>query len=80
MDCVEIVSVDLTAPSNGQTALKVTLKRGDDLVTADGVVDWEDDYADDETFDLWVEAAAEEEEGFAAILVDGDRTIMLGKM
>ena len=56
------------------TTVKVTLKRGNDYAICNGVFIWEDYLADDETFDNWVECAMDGEEGYAAIIEEGDET------
>lgn len=42
----------------------VTLQRGTQQVTCDGILIWEDEMADDDTFDMWVECAEYGEEGY----------------
>jgi len=55
--------------------VNVTLRRGNDFASCDGILIWEDEYADD-CFDEWVECAMAGEAGYTAMLVEGDNTVM----
>ena len=61
--------------TSGST-VNVTLQRGDDFASCDGILIWEDELVDDEVFDEWVELAMAGEEGYGAMLVEGDSTVM----
>jgi len=43
--------------------VKVTLRRGKEIASCDGILIWEEEYADD-CFDEWVECAMAGEEGY----------------
>lgn len=55
--------------------VNVTLRRGEDLATCNGILIWEEQYAE-ECFDEWVECAVAGEEGYSAMLVEGNKTVM----
>jgi hypothetical protein len=76
---VKVVSVEAAgyykdAYVSGST-VKVTLQRGGDFATCDGMLIWEEEYAED-CFDEWVECAVAGEVGYTAMLVEGDKTVM----
>ena len=75
MQKVEVVSVEdagyyASEYASGST-VKVTLKRGNDFATCDGILIWEEEMADD-CFDEWVECAVAGEEGYTAMLFEND--------
>ncbi len=67
IESVTIGSVDGT--------VKVALRRGGDVAVCDGILIWESELVDDELFDEWVAFAKAGEEGYAAAIVEGDRTV-----
>lgn len=64
---VEVISVeDAGYYSSGYTSgstVKVTLARDGEFVTCDGILIWEEEFAE-EAFDEWVECALAGEEGY----------------
>lgn len=58
------------------STVRVTLVRGEDFATCNGIVIWEDEYVDDDLFDEWVACAVAGEEGYTAMLVEGDETVL----
>ena len=44
--------------------VKVTLRRGDEFASCDGIVIWEEEDADDYLFDEWTECAQAGVEGY----------------
>ena len=67
LDKVEVVSVEDAgfysgAYTSGST-VKVTLRRGDEVASCDGILIWEEEMAED-CFDEWVELALAGEEGY----------------
>ena len=79
---VEVVSVEDAGYYSDEnisgSTVKVTLRRGDDIVTCDGIVIWEEELADDDCFDEWVGYAMAGEEGYTAMIVEGDKTVIYG--
>jgi hypothetical protein len=63
--------------TSGST-VNVTLKRGEDFATCEGILIWEEEYVGDDLFDEWVAYAVAGEEGYTAILVEGDETVLYG--
>jgi hypothetical protein len=55
--------------------IKVTLQRGGDFASCDGMLIWDEEYAED-CFDEWVECAVAGEVGYTAMLVEGDNTVL----
>jgi hypothetical protein len=55
--------------------VNVTLQRGGDFVSCDSILIWEEEYAED-CFDEWVECAIAGEEGYSAMIGEGDKTVM----
>ena len=79
MQKVKVVSVEdagyyVGAITSGST-VKVTLRRGDDFVSCDGILIWEDADAE-HCFDEWVACAKAGETGYTAMLGEGDKTVM----
>ena len=68
MQVVKIVSVEDAGYYEGElvsgSTVKVTLQRGDEIATCDGILIWGEEMADDGTFDEWVECAIAGEEGY----------------
>ena len=66
-DEVEVVSVEDAGYYVGEytsgSTVKVTLKRGDEIASCDGILIWEEEMAE-EAFDEWVELALAGEEGY----------------
>ena len=79
MQKVEVVSVEAAGYYTGEytsgSTVNVTLQRGGDFASCDGILIWEDEMAD-EAFDEWVACAVEGEEGYTAMLVEAGRTVM----
>lgn len=79
LDTVEIVSVEdagyySSAYASGST-VRVTLQRGGDFASCDGILYWEDSMAE-ECFDEWVACAVEGEEGYTAMIEEEGRTVL----
>ena len=79
---VKVVSVEdagfYSGPYTSGSTVKVTLKRGEDYVDCDSILIWEDELATNELFDEWVECAMNREEGYSAMIVEGDTTVLYG--
>ena len=75
MSKVEIVEVDV-GTEWGMT--KATLKRGNDYATLDGMLYFEEEDADDDLFDEWVDAAMDGVKGYTAMIVEGNTTVLYG--
>ena len=54
--------------ASGST-VKVTLKRGEDFASCDGMLIWEEELAE-EAFDEWTACAVDGEEGYSAMLFE----------
>ena len=70
---VKVVSVEdagyyKSEYASGST-VKVALQRGEDFATCDGMLIWEEEYAED-AFDEWVECAVAGEDGYSAMLFE----------
>lgn len=68
MQKVEVVSVEdagfySDAYTSGST-VKVTLQRGDEIVSCDGILIFEEEQVDSDLFDEWKELALAGEEGY----------------
>jgi hypothetical protein len=67
MQKVEVVSVEDAGYYSSEyisgSTVKVTLARGNEFVTCDGIVIWEEEYAED-AFDEWKDCALAGEEGY----------------
>ena len=66
---VEVISVEdagyySDAYTSGST-VKVTLRRGAETASCDGLLIWEEELADEDTFDEWKELAQAGEEGYS---------------
>jgi len=66
-----------SAYASGNT-VDVTLQRGKDFVRCNGILIFEREQVNNDLFDDWVEAAIEGEEGFTALIVEGDNTVFYG--
>jgi hypothetical protein len=81
MDKVTVVSIEegdyYESEYTSGSTVNVTLKRGEDFASCDGILIWEDEFAE-EAFDEWVELAVAGEEGYTAILVEGNSTVLYG--
>jgi hypothetical protein len=82
MQQVQVVSVEdggwySDAYTSGST-VNVTLQRGADVVSCEGILIWDEDGANDDTFDEWVGYAVDGEEGYTATLVEAGRTVEYG--
>ena len=78
MQNVQVVSVEAaghytSAYASGNT-VKVMLRRGDDFVTCDEILIWDDALADEDLFEEWAACAVAGEKGYSAVLVEGDTT------
>ena len=67
LDKVEVVSVEDAGYYAGEitsgSLVKVTLQRGDEVASCDGILIWEEEMAED-CFDEWAELALAGEEGY----------------
>ena len=68
MNEIEVVSVEdagyySDANASGST-VRVTLQRGNELVECDGILIWDAEMADEDTFEEWKELAESGEEGY----------------
>lgn len=78
---VEVVSVEAagyytSAYASGST-VKVALKRGEDFATCDGILIWEEEYAED-CFDEWLACAVAGEEGYSAMVFENSNYTFYG--
>lgn len=78
MSKIEVISIEEGMPFQGMSTVCVTLKRGNDFATCDGIAIWDEELIDDDMFDEWVSYAMAGEEGFEAMIVEGDKTVMYG--
>ena len=82
LDTVKVVSVEEAGYYSGEytsgSTVKVTLERDGDFATCDGILIWEEELADSDLFDEWVALAVDGEEGYTAMLVEGDETVLYG--
>jgi hypothetical protein len=80
MQKVQIVSVTEGAYYSSEYAsggtVNVTLQRGGDFVSCDGILIFESEQVDNDLFDDWVAAAMEGEEGFSAMIGQGDNVVV----
>jgi hypothetical protein len=79
---VKVVDVEAgeyytSAYASGNT-VNVTLKRGKDFASCNGILIFEREQVNNDLFDDWVAAAMEGEEGFTALIVEGDNTVFYG--
>ena len=66
--CVKEAGSYSDAHVSGGT-VDVTLQRGKLQVTCEGIFIWDDEMADDDTFDMWAECAENGEEGYTVTIV-----------
>ena len=68
LDKVEVVSVEDAGYYSGEytsgSTVKVTLCRGNEVASCDGILIWEEELADSDLFDEWVAMAQAGEEGY----------------
>lgn len=68
MQKVKVVSVEDAGYYSGQftsgSTVKVTLQRGKEVTSCDGILIWEAELADSDLFDEWAELAQAGEEGY----------------
>jgi hypothetical protein len=80
MAAVEVISVEpdgyYSDDNISGSTVKVTMQRGTDLAMCEGIVLWEEEYADSDLFDEWVQCAMNREEGYTAMIEEGDRTVL----
>jgi hypothetical protein len=78
---VEVVSVKdagyYTSEYASGSTVKVTLKRGEDFASCDGMLIWEEELAE-EAFDEWVACAIDGEEGYSAMLFENNNYTFYG--
>lgn len=81
MQKVKVISVEdagyYTSEYTSGSTVKVTLQRGKDVATCDGILIWDEEFAE-EAFDEWVDCAKAGEEGYTAFVVEGNTTAMYG--
>lgn len=69
MATVELVSIEDDGYYTGELAsgplVKVTLRRGNEYVSCDSILTWEEEHMDDSLFDEWAEQAQDDVEGHA---------------
>ena len=67
LDEVVVVSVEdagyYSSEYTSGSTVKVTLQRGNEIASCDGILIWEEEFAE-EAFDEWVELALAGEEGY----------------
>lgn len=83
LDTVEVVSVEaggyyIGGGTSGST-VNVTLQRGEDFASCDGILIWEEELADSDLFDEWVAYAVAGEEGYTAMIVEDGVTTVYGE-
>lgn len=65
---VEVVSIEDAGYYSSEYAsgstVKVTLQRGEEYVTCDGILIWEEEYVGEELFEEWKQYALAGEEGY----------------
>lgn len=84
LDEVVVVSIEdggyyVGEYTSGST-VNVTLQRGEDFASCDGILIWDEDAGEDlnDIFDEWVAMAVDGEEGYTAMLVEGGVSTMYG--
>ena len=82
LDTVEVVSVEAggyyTSEYTSGSTVNVTLQRGGDFASCEGILIWEEEMAD-ECFDEWVAMAVAGEEGYTAMLTEDGVTTTYGE-
>jgi hypothetical protein len=66
-----------SAYASGNT-VDVTLKRGKDFVRCNGILIFERELVNNDLFDEWVAAAREGDEGYTALIAEGNDTVFYG--
>lgn len=82
LDEVVVVSVEaggyyVGGGTSGST-VNVTLQRGEDFASCDGILIWEDELCDSDLFDEWVACAVAGEEGYTAMIVEDGVSTLYG--
>jgi hypothetical protein len=79
MQKVKVVSIEDAGYYMGEgisgSTVNVTLQRGGDFVSCDGILIFEEADIED-YFDEWAECAVAGEAGYSAMLGEGDKTVM----
>ena len=79
MQKVKVVSVEIgsyyTSEYASGSTVNVTLQRGKDFASCEGILIWDEDCADSDLFDEWVAQAMEGTEGYTAMVDEGDITM-----
>jgi hypothetical protein len=78
MQKVKVVSITDAGYYEGEisgSTVNVTLQRGGDFVSCDGILIFEEEDAE-YYFDEWVACAVAGEQGFSAMLGEGDNVVM----
>ena len=82
MQKVKVVSIEAggyysDAYTSGST-VNVTLQRGSDIAICEGILIWDEDAEEDlnDIFDEWVACAVDGEEGYTAMIVEDDETVL----
>ena len=84
LDKVEVVSVEAggyyTSEYTSGSTVNVTLQRGGDFASCDGILIWDEEAEEDlnDLFDEWVAMAVSGEEGYTAMLVEDGVTTLYG--
>lgn len=83
MQQVQVISVEAAGYFSNEhisgSTVKVTLQRGADYAVCDGIVLWEEDDVGDDLFDEWVANAKAGEQGYNAVIVEGNETVLYGE-
>ena len=78
---VKVVSIKEDGYYSGEYTsggtVKVTLQRGNDFASCEGILIWEEELAED-CFDEWVALAMDGEEGYTAIIAEDEGNVMYG--
>lgn len=68
MQTIEVISIEdagfYSSEHMSGSTVKVTLQRGTQFVSCDGILIWEEEYLCDDMFDEWRQYAAAGEEGY----------------
>lgn len=77
---IQVVSIEdagyYTSAYASGSCVTVTLKRNNDYATCAGILIWEEELVSNELFDEWVDCAKNKEEGYSAIIVEGNETVL----
>ena len=81
LDEVVVVSVEAggyyTSEYTSGSTVNVTLQRGEDFASCDGILIWEEEFAE-EAFEEWVAMAIAGEEGYTAMIVEDGVSTLYG--